>query len=266
MRPATALASLHARGELRLLRLVGLALRLPARRVDGRRTTSSRVAHPPCRAAHGRARACSSSAVAFDLGLLAYFKYAGFFLSSAENMLSTLGLGGGDRRRVGRASGRHLVLHVHGDLVRRRRLPGELEPAPFGRFAVYLAFFPHLVAGPIVRGSELLPQLERPRDPTPWTRAGRCSSSSSGLFFKVVIANYLATRDRRRRLRGAERALVARGARRRLRLRGPDLRGLLRLHEHRDRRRAAARVHVPAELRLAVHRRRRSRTSGGAGT
>ena len=42
---------------------------------------------------------------------------------------------------------------------------GELEPASFSRFAVFQAFFPHLVAGPIVRASELLPQLERPRDP-----------------------------------------------------------------------------------------------------
>ena len=42
---------------------------------------------------------------------------------------------------------------------------GELVPASFARFAVFQAFFPHLVAGPIVRASELLPQLERPRDP-----------------------------------------------------------------------------------------------------
>ena len=47
------------------------------------------------RAEGARARkSLLASAVAVNLGLLAYFKYAGFFLSSAENMLSTLGLGG----------------------------------------------------------------------------------------------------------------------------------------------------------------------------
>ena len=53
---------------------------------------------------------------------------------------------------------------------------GELEPVDFPRFAVYLSFFPHLVAGPIVRGSELLPQLERPRNPRPRRRDTRATS------------------------------------------------------------------------------------------
>ena len=63
-----------------------------------------------------------------------------------------------DRERD--APGRDLLLHVHGDLVRRRHLSRELVPASLARFAVFQAFFPHLVAGPIVRASELLPQLE----------------------------------------------------------------------------------------------------------
>jgi alginate O-acetyltransferase complex protein AlgI len=69
----------------------------------------------------------------------------------------------------------------------------ELEPATLGRFAVYLAFFPHLVAGPIVRGSELLPQLERPRDPHAVDTTRALFLILSGLFFKVVIASHLAT-------------------------------------------------------------------------
>src|ERR671931_31630 len=42
---------------------------------------------------------------------------------------------------------------------------GTIAPARLMDFAVYLAFFPHLVAGPIVRASELVPQLRSPRDP-----------------------------------------------------------------------------------------------------
>ena len=46
------------------------------------------------------------------------------------------------------------------DIYRR-----QLEPAQPLDFAVYLSFFPHLLAGPIVRGTELLPQIRRRRDP-----------------------------------------------------------------------------------------------------
>ena len=42
---------------------------------------------------------------------------------------------------------------------------GDAEPASLIDAAIYLSFFPHLVAGPIVRASEFLPQLKAPRDP-----------------------------------------------------------------------------------------------------
>ncbi len=69
----------------------------------------------------------------------------------------------------------------------------ELEPPSLARFAVFLSFFPHLVAGPIVRASELLPQLERPRDPRSVDTSRAFYFIVTGLFFKVVIADYLAT-------------------------------------------------------------------------
>jgi alginate O-acetyltransferase complex protein AlgI len=71
----------------------------------------------------------------------------------------------------------------------KRRL---VEPASALDVAVYLSFFPHLVAGPIVRAREFLPQLATPRDP------GRVAVSSGialialGLVKKVVIADFLA--------------------------------------------------------------------------
>src|SRR5262249_60064358 len=70
---------------------------------------------------------------------------------------------------------------------------GELVPASFARFAVFQAFFPHLVAGPIVRASELLPQLETPRDPRRVNTARAFMLIVVGLFLKVVIANHLST-------------------------------------------------------------------------
>ena len=119
---------------------------------------------------------------------------------------------------------------------------GELVPASFARFAVFQAFFPHLVAGPIVRASELLPQLESPRDPRRVDTARAFVLILSGLFLKVVIANHLATHivDEVFAAPDSHSSLeVLVGD---LRLRRPDLRRLLRVHEHRDRDRAAARV------------------------
>jgi D-alanyl-lipoteichoic acid acyltransferase DltB (MBOAT superfamily) len=131
--------------------------------------------------------------VAFNLGLLGYFKYAGFLVSSAENALTRVGLPSSSwilsvTLPIGISFFTFMAMSYVIDIYRR-----ELEPVDFPRFAVYLAFFPHLVAGPIVRGSELLPQLKRPRDPQSINATRAYFLILSGLFFKVVIANELAT-------------------------------------------------------------------------
>ncbi len=89
--------------------------------------------------------------------------------------------------------GRDLLLHVHGDQLRRRRLPRRLRADRLGKFAAYLSFFPHLVAGPIVRPGELIPQLDSPRDPRYVDTSRAFFLIGTGLFMKVVIANYLAS-------------------------------------------------------------------------
>ena len=138
-------------------------------------------------------KALLTLAVSFDLGLLAYFKYAGFLVSSAENMLTRLGLADATwvvnvALPVGISFYTFMAISYVVDTYR-----GQLVPASFGRFAVFQAFFPHLVAGPIVRASELLPQLERPRDPRRVDNGRAFVLILSGLFLKVVIANHLAT-------------------------------------------------------------------------
>src|SRR5438270_368416 len=55
-------------------------------------------------------------------------------------------------------------------------------------------FFPHLVAGPIVRGAELLPQLQARRDPARVEFARAAALIVGGLFKKVVLSTFLATR------------------------------------------------------------------------
>ena len=126
-------------------------------------------------------------AVAFDLGLLGYFKYANFFLSSVDNVLGTSWLAN-ITLPVGISFFTFMAISYVVDTYR-----GQLVPASFARFAVFQAFFPHLVAGPIVRASELLPQLERPRSPRRVDNSRAFVLILSGLFLKVVIANHLAT-------------------------------------------------------------------------
>ena len=109
-------------------------------------------------------------------------------------MSSDLGLGGfplGTRSvvlPVGISFFTFMAISYIVDIYRR-----ELEPASLAKFGAYLSFFPHLVAGPIVRGSELLPQLETPRDPRRVDTSRAFYLIATGLFKKVVIANYLAT-------------------------------------------------------------------------
>ena len=126
-------------------------------------------------------------ALAFDLGLLGYFKYTNFFLSSVDNVVGTSWLAN-VVLPVGISFYTFMAISYVVDTYR-----GELVPASFARFAVFQAFFPHLVAGPIVRASELLPQLERPRDPRRVDVSRAFFLIVSGLFLKVVIANHLAT-------------------------------------------------------------------------
>jgi alginate O-acetyltransferase complex protein AlgI len=127
-----------------------------------------------------------SLALTFDLGLLAYFKYTNFFLSSVDNAVGTSWIAN-VVLPVGISFYTFMAISYVVDTYR-----GQLVPASFARFAVFQAFFPHLVAGPIVRASELLPQLEAPRDPRRVDVSRAFFLIVSGLFLKVVIANHLA--------------------------------------------------------------------------
>ncbi len=127
------------------------------------------------------------------LGLLAWFKYYGFFATSLANLLSVVGVGAPLPLLqvvlpVGISFFTFQAISYVVDVYR-----GEYEPAKPIDTAVYLAFFPHLVAGPIVRASEFIPQLRRPRDPRRVDGARAFTLIASGLFKKIVVANLLAT-------------------------------------------------------------------------
>ena len=131
--------------------------------------------------------------VGFNLLLLGFFKYYGFFVDSVLGLLEPLGLSASPLLikvllPVGISFFTFCAISYLIDIFR-----GDQEPIALIDFAVYLAFFPHLVAGPIVRVSEFAPQLARRRNPDRVDAIRAVRLICRGLFKKVVIANFLAT-------------------------------------------------------------------------
>jgi D-alanyl-lipoteichoic acid acyltransferase DltB (MBOAT superfamily) len=70
---------------------------------------------------------------------------------------------------------------------------GLIEPMKLLDFAVYLSFFPQLIAGPIVRASEMAPQIAKRPDPRRVASAEAFHLILRGLFKKVVVSSWLAS-------------------------------------------------------------------------
>jgi len=131
------------------------------------------------------------ASVVGNLGALGFFKYHDFFAESAAAGLQALGLSVSAPTLaivlpVGISFYTFQTMSYTIDVYRRRLAP---TAAPLD-FALYVAFFPQLVAGPIERAGHLLPQLADPD-------ARRSDLSGWGLiaigaFKKVVIADNLA--------------------------------------------------------------------------
>jgi len=129
--------------------------------------------------------------VAALLGILGWFKYYGFVSVNLDNVSHAVGLGRAiPLLQVGLPIAisffTFMAISYVVDVYRR-----QLEPAKPLDFAVYLSFFPHLVAGPIVRGEELLPQIRRRRDPASIDFGRAAWLVAAGLFKKVVISSYV---------------------------------------------------------------------------
>jgi D-alanyl-lipoteichoic acid acyltransferase DltB (MBOAT superfamily) len=127
------------------------------------------------------------------LGLLGYFKYYGFFAVNVDNTLDHIGVHNlipliQPTLPVAISFFTFMALSYVIDVYRR-----QLEVARAIDLAVYLCFFPHLIAGPIVRGGELLPQIRRRRDPNQIDFARAIWMIMAGLFKKVVVSSYLST-------------------------------------------------------------------------
>lgn len=130
--------------------------------------------------------------VGIDLLILGIFKYYGFFAQQFASLTHAIGLGMplplvSLALPVGISFFTFQAISYPVDV--RRRL---VEPASIIDFALYLSFFPHLVAGPIVRAREFLPQLASPRDRSQVPVGAATVLIGAGLIKKVLIADTLA--------------------------------------------------------------------------
>lgn len=127
-----------------------------------------------------------------NLGLLGFFKYGGFALDNVQALLHAVGIGYAPPRwdivlPVGISFYTFASLSYTIDVYR-----GEIDGRTGLRdYALFVAFFPHLVAGPIVRARALLPQLAAPRLPTADQAAYGLVLVLIGLFCKSVLADRL---------------------------------------------------------------------------
>jgi alginate O-acetyltransferase complex protein AlgI len=141
----------------------------------------------------GERKVLLTLSILFNLGILCYFKYANFFIRSLEDAL-----------RAGGASSSFPVLSVILPIgisfytfeaisytvdVYRRKIRAERN---LGHFMLFILFFPHLIAGPIVRGSDFLPQIRRKKRWN-WMRMNvGLQLFLLGMFKKLAIADRIA--------------------------------------------------------------------------
>jgi alginate O-acetyltransferase complex protein AlgI len=153
-------------------------------------TLGNLIAREPTREG---ARKWVAASVALNLLFLGFFKYFNFFVDSANVLLTALGVGPSDVYLrvvlpVGISFYTFQSISYIVDVYR-----GEIAPArdPVD-FALFVAFFPHMVAGPIMRSRDLLPQMQNPRTLS-WEGAFTgLHLAAWGLFKKVVVADNLA--------------------------------------------------------------------------
>ncbi|MEA2795390.1 MAG: alginate O-acetyltransferase complex protein AlgI [Bradyrhizobium sp.] len=135
-----------------------------------------------------RRRAIGTFGVALNLAVLCYFKYTNFVFDSLNtltgaplpfvNIVLPLGISFFTFQQIA-----YLV-----DVMRGAKVERDIVS-----FTLFVSFFPHLIAGPLVHHAEMIPQFKRGRTGRSAVLAARgLAIFAAGLFKKVVIADNLA--------------------------------------------------------------------------
>jgi D-alanyl-lipoteichoic acid acyltransferase DltB (MBOAT superfamily) len=130
--------------------------------------------------------------LAGNLGILGYFKYGEFLLENWQGLMATAGIAYVPPEwsivlPVGISFYTFQTMAYSLDVYLRRERPAK----SFLDFALFVTFFPQLVAGPIVRPADLLPQFAEPRRASRTQFLWGLGLVSLGLFQKVVVADTL---------------------------------------------------------------------------
>lgn len=123
-----------------------------------------------------------------NLGMLVYFKYTNFFIELINNFSSSNIKPMDIILPVGISFYTFQSLSYTIDVYR-----GELRPLKrFLDFCFCISFFPHLVAGPIIRASYLIPQLTKPFYVSKSDMGKAVFLIVTGLFKKAIISDYIS--------------------------------------------------------------------------
>ena len=136
----------------------------------------------------GRGRLLLALSLIIDLGLLAYFKYTNFFAGAIAAALGHNFQPWDIFLPVGISFFTFQSMSYTIDVYR-----GQLKPLPhLLDYAFYVSFFPQLVAGPIVRARDFVPQIRKPLRITNRMFAEGIFFVVIGLFKKAVISDYIS--------------------------------------------------------------------------
>ena len=135
-------------------------------------------------------RAWMLLSVVVNLGMLAYFKYGEFLLRNFQALVASAGIEYVPPDYdiilpVGISFYTFATLSYTLDIYLRRARPAK----NFLDYALFVTFFPHLVAGPIMRPTELVPQFVTPRRASANQLTFGLALMTLGLFQKVVLAD-----------------------------------------------------------------------------
>jgi D-alanyl-lipoteichoic acid acyltransferase DltB (MBOAT superfamily) len=136
-----------------------------------------------------RAKSLMAFAIAVNLGVLGYFKYANFFLENANALLGTAGSLGNIILPLGISFFTFTQIAFLVDAY-----AGKAEEYSLTHYALFVTYFPHLIAGPILHHREMMPQFGMARTYRPDYEliAAGFTIFVIGLFKKVIIADGVA--------------------------------------------------------------------------
>ncbi len=155
-------------------------------RLLSRRGASHRMEKKGQAGQAGSRRAMMILAVALNLGVLFYFKYFDFFLDTANHVLGTDFVLRGILLPLGISFFTFQQISFIVDTYR-----GEVADCSLSEYALFVSFFPQLIAGPIVNHGEMLPQFQAfGKKKADWERiAGGLALFVLGLAKKVLLAD-----------------------------------------------------------------------------